>query len=67
MGGSILYVIFVIGSIVLNEVEEMRAGWLTAISFLLFCLMSYVTGKYFPVYPLPLRCNILGKKLLYMM
>jgi len=50
MIGSVAYVFFVSGAVVLNEWEELRAGIITWTFFVLFCLCSYLTGEYIPVF-----------------
>jgi hypothetical protein len=44
--GAVGFVVLVTAAIIVNEIEEVRVGWLTGISFFLFCSCCYLSGNY---------------------
>lgn len=57
--GATAYVVLVTASVIVNEMEERRrVAGITGASFLLFCLLGYLTGGYLPVLPF-FRCWIM--------
>ena len=50
--GAVSYVMLVPAAIILNDMAEEKVAWITGTTFLVFCVMGYLTGNYVPV----LRC-----------
>jgi len=58
MVGAIGFVILVTSSVMVHDTTETEVGLITGMSFLIFCLLGYLTGHYVWVLP-PLRCIVM--------
>ena len=58
MVGAIGFVILVTSSVIVHDTTETEVGFITGLSFLIFCLLGYLTGHYLWVLP-QLRCVIM--------
>jgi hypothetical protein len=49
--GATGYVVLVTAAIILNEIHEEKVAYITGFSFLMFTFFGYLTGSYFPIFP----------------
>lgn len=50
--GATGFVIFVTASVILNDFNEEKVGWITGLSFVMFASVGYLTGSYIPIFPI---------------
>lgn len=50
--GATGFVIFVTASVILNDFNEEKVGWITGLSFIMFASVGYLTGSYIPIFPI---------------
>jgi len=50
MIGACTYVILIPVAIILNDLAEEKVGWITGLSFFIFCMSGFFSGNYVPLF-----------------